>query len=49
MDSGSLAAQAQNDTPSLAEPWDFETQTISGVNLGGYVSVLSHSPPLLLS
>ena len=31
----SLGAKAKNDTPSLAEEWDFETQTISGVNLGG--------------
>ncbi|GAA5909543.1 uncharacterized protein JCM6883_003985 [Sporobolomyces salmoneus] len=35
----SLRAQAQNDVPSLAEEWDFETMTISGVNLGGWLTL----------
>ncbi|GAA6009550.1 hypothetical protein JCM11491_003600 [Sporobolomyces phaffii] len=35
----SLAAKAQNDTPSLAEEWDYESMTISGVNLGGWLTL----------
>ncbi|GAA5977023.1 hypothetical protein JCM5350_007531 [Sporobolomyces pararoseus] len=43
----SLGAKAQNDTPSLAEEWDFETQTISGVNLGGWLTLEPFITPAL--
>ncbi|GAA5948538.1 hypothetical protein JCM3765_004915 [Sporobolomyces pararoseus] len=43
----SLNAKAQNDTPSLAEEWDYEMQTISGVNLGGWLTLEPFITPAL--
>ncbi|GAA5878108.1 hypothetical protein JCM1840_002243, partial [Sporobolomyces johnsonii] len=43
----SLSARPQNDTPSLAEDWDWETMRISGVNLGGWLTVEPFITPSL--
>ncbi|GAA5939575.1 hypothetical protein JCM1841_001513, partial [Sporobolomyces salmonicolor] len=43
----SLSARPQSDTPSLAEDWDWETMRISGVNLGGWLTVEPFITPSL--
>ncbi|GAA5946560.1 hypothetical protein JCM3775_002138 [Rhodotorula graminis] len=38
-DPHSLSARAQDDSPTLSEPWDYERLRIRGVNLGGWLTL----------